>query len=287
VLALRRSREARPGLVAFGSESEPIDVVEGFRCHPQRPVCAVSGRLQMNDHDDLPQPVGKARSAAIDALRDQETTLDSLAGAVRACVDVLPVDGASVSLMSSWRAQETLCASDEIAARIESVQFSLGEGPCFEAFATCRPVLVPDLLQASALGWPVFTTSMDQLPVGAIFAFPLQADAVSIGVMDLYRRRPGWLSDDEISLASRISSLVTTVVLGLQLSDDTDSWRAMLTSSRVQVHQATGMIMETFGVCPDEALARLRGHAFVMDRSVEDLAEDVVTRRLSLLDLDR
>lgn len=223
------------------------------------------------------------------ALRDRVNNLDTLARVIRACVDVLPVDGASISVMSGPRERETLYASDEIAARIEDVQFSLGEGPCFEAFATRRPVLVPDLPQASVVAWPVFATAVRDLPIGAIFAFPLQAGAIGIGAVDLYRRRPGWLSSDEIAIALEVIDLVTAVLLGLLLGEvgDTDDLRGVLSPGREQVHQATGMLIAALGISAEEALARLRGYAFVSDRSLDEVAKDIVSRKLSPLELGK
>lgn len=223
------------------------------------------------------------------ALHDRVNNLDTLARVIRACVDVLPVDGASISVMSGPRERETLYASDEIAAQIEDVQFSLGEGPCFEAFATRRPVLVPDLPQASIAAWPVFATAVRDLPIGAIFAFPLQAGAIGIGAVDLYRRRPGWLSGDEIAIALEVIDLVTAVLLGLLLGEvgDTDDLRGVLSPGREQVHQATGMLIAAFGISAEEALARLRGYAFVMDRSLDEVAKDIVSRKLSPLELGK
>ncbi|GGN28929.1 GAF domain-containing protein [Lentzea pudingi] len=246
----------------------------------------------MTDSRGLDQPVSRARATVMAALRDDESELDALARVIRACVDVLPVDGASVSVMSGPRERETLYASDEIAAKIENVQFSLGEGPCFEAFATRRPVLVPDLPQASALHWPVFATALSSLPVGAIFAFPLQAGVIGIGAIDLYRGTPGWLSGDELAVALEVVDLVAAVLLGLLLGDldatgGTGGWLGALSPAREQVHQATGMLIAAFTISAEESLARLRGYAFVMDRSLDEVADDIVNRRLSPFELDR
>ncbi|TWP54368.1 GAF and ANTAR domain-containing protein [Lentzea tibetensis] len=222
------------------------------------------------------------------ALRDHENNLDAVARVIRACVDVLPVDGASISVMTGTQEREMLFASDDVAAQIEALQFSLGEGPCFEAFTTRRPVLVPDLPQASASAWPVFATAIEELPVGAIFAFPLQTGAITIGAIDLYRTRPGWLSGDELTAALEVVDLATVVLLGLQLGDVAgDGWWGALSSNREQVHQATGMLIAAMGVSAEEGLARLRGYAFVMGRSVDEVAHDVVTRQLSPFELDR
>ncbi|WP_394619617.1 GAF and ANTAR domain-containing protein [Lentzea sp. JNUCC 0626] len=237
--------------------------------------------------DGVHESVSRARATVMAALRDNENNLNALARVIRACVDVLPVDGASVSVLSGPRERETLYATDELAARIEDVQFGLGEGPCFEAFASRRPVLVPDLAQASAVEWPVFASTLATLPVGAIFAFPLQAGAIGVGAVDLYRRRPGWLSGDELAVALEVVDLMTAVLLGLLLGDteDTDGARDVLSPGREQVHQATGMLIAAFTISADEALARLRGYAFVRDRPLDEVAHDIVTRRLSPLEL--
>ncbi|MCX2949109.1 GAF and ANTAR domain-containing protein [Lentzea sp. NEAU-D7] len=223
------------------------------------------------------------------ALRDNESKLDTLARVIRACVDVLPVDGASISVMSGPRERETLYASDQIASKIEDVQFDLGEGPCFEAFATRRPVLVPDLARASVVEWPVFAAAITALPIGAIFAFPLQAGAIGIGAVDLYRRRPGWLSGEELAVALEVVDVVAAVLLGVLLGDfdGTDGLRGVLSPGREQVHQATGMILAALDISAEEALSRLRGYAFVMGRALDDVAKDIVSRRLSPLELGK
>ena len=49
---------------------------------------------------------------------------------------------------------------------------------------------------------------------------------------------------------------------------------------RFVVHQASGMVSGQLEVSVAEALIRLRASAFAQNRSVTDLAEDVVARRL-------
>jgi AmiR/NasT family two-component response regulator len=50
--------------------------------------------------------------------------------------------------------------------------------------------------------------------------------------------------------------------------------------SRAEIHQATGMVLAQLEVSGTEALARLRGYAFVEQRTLIDVARDVVARRL-------
>lgn len=78
-----------------------------------------------------------ALAAARRAIRD---------GALcRPCLGVLPVTGVAVALLTRSLFADTVCATDAAAARIDELQFDLGEGPCWEAFTVHRPVLVPDL----------------------------------------------------------------------------------------------------------------------------------------------
>src|SRR5256885_3628891 len=75
-----------------------------------------------------------------------------------ACVNVLPVDGVGLSLMTRDQpgGRALLGASDAVGARIEELQFDLGEGPCFSAFNDARPVLVPDLQDDEPrVRWPM------------------------------------------------------------------------------------------------------------------------------------
>lgn len=207
----------------------------------------------------------------------------------RACAELLPVDGASVSLMTRAGTghRETLYASDEVVDHIETLQFSLGEGPCFEAFTTGRPVLVADLATDAATAWPVFAAQMTDQPVGAIFAFPLVRGAVRVGAIDLYRRTPGWLTPPDLAIALQIADIAATALAGPPLHDpDVDETSLMaVPNDRERVHQATGILIAEHAIPADQALARLRGYAFATGRLVDQIAADLVTRRLHPRDI--
>jgi len=234
------------------------------------------------------ESLGPVRAAITAALLDQASGVEVVRRLCQACVELLPVDGASVSVMSDSDYRETLYASDEVIAHIEAVQFTLGEGPCYEAFHGGRPVLVPDLAAAVALSWPLFAAEMVDQPVAAVFAFPLQSGAIRIGAMDLYRRTPGWLSAEQVAIALHAVDIATLALLAAQagtLDGDGQAW-ADLPLHREQVHQATGMVIAALEIPAAQALARLRGYAFSAGRLVDDVARDLVARRISPYDLD-
>jgi GAF domain/ANTAR domain len=246
----------------------------------------------MSDAGGAVESVSTVRAAVMAELREQTGAADPVRLVCEACVRLLPVDGASVSMMSGTTERAVLYASDEVVAHIEALQFSLGEGPCFEAFQTRGPVLVPDLAAASARSWPVFAEEMIGQPVGAIFAFPLQSGAIAIGAMDLYRRASGWFSPENVATALKLVDIAAMAVLTLQLGEGPEAnvppehWWGM-SGDRAQVHQATGMVMAALAVSPEQALSRLRGYAFATGCMVDDVARDIVARELSPTELDR
>jgi hypothetical protein len=62
-----------------------------------------------------------------------------------ACVDLLGVDGAGISIMTSAGAVGIVGASSALAAQVEEWQFSLGEGPCSQVFTDRQPGIVSDV----------------------------------------------------------------------------------------------------------------------------------------------
>lgn len=199
-------------------------------------------------------------------------------------VESLPVTGASISVFDEAGNQSTICASDDTAARLEELQFELGEGPHWEALHTGRPVLVPDLHSGKLSGWPIFSDAVLQTGAGAVFALPLTMGAVTIGVVDLYCSTPGDLSANSLSTALNLAGSVALPAARMAIrSADREETPATVGTApelRRDVHQATGMILVQMSVSATEAFLLLKAHAFSSGRTVHDVAQDVVARRL-------
>jgi hypothetical protein len=199
-----------------------------------------------------------------------------------ACVAGLPgVAGVGLAVMTSLPAQQVRYASNPVSSRVEELQVVLGEGPCVEAFDLGRPVLVSDLDDESWLRrWPAFTPAAMSAGARALFALPLQVGAVRLGVMDLYRAFPGVLTGDELSEALAFADAATDLLLAEQLPGGQAPGSAQLFTHRAVVHQATGMISAQLGVPVAEAFLRMRAYAYASDQGLDEIARDVVARRL-------
>lgn len=200
-----------------------------------------------------------------------------------AATSALAVSGAGVSLMAEDGVRGLAAASDPATERLEEVQFVLGEGPCIDAFAARRPVLVPDLTDGAVNRWPVYTPTIHDSGVRAVFAFPLRVGASRLGVLDLFRTRPGPLTGEQLAQALVFADIAVDTLLDGQeragpgaAADGLDE--AM--DSRAELFQAQGMVMVQLGVPLTAALARLRAYAYAENRPLAAVARDVVARRL-------
>lgn len=197
-------------------------------------------------------------------------------------VDLVPVSGASITVFGRPGGHSTICVSDGIAVELDQLQFDLGEGPRFETALTGRAAISEDIGSGVHPDWPVFGGAAARLGVGAVFSFPIRIGSALLGVADLYRRDSGPLGVEATararSLARRVAAPAVERAGRSAKSDEPDSRDAP--ALRREVHQATGMILIQLDVTADEAFAVLRGYAFTQGRTVEDVARDVVQRRL-------
>jgi hypothetical protein len=200
-------------------------------------------------------------------------------------VQLLPVTGASVSLHSDGMPVQ-LGASSAQAAYLTEIQATLGDGPCQSAAQSGAPVLARDLTAGrDVLRWPVFAQQATAAGVRAVYSMPLGNETVCVGTLDLYRDTPGDLTDRDLRTARVMAGMMTVALMALPRSEeaggpDDERWLSGLTSDHDHVYQATGMIMAQLSIGTDEALVRLRAHAFAQGRTALDMSRDVVEHRL-------
>jgi hypothetical protein len=198
---------------------------------------------------------------------------------------IIPASGAGVSVLTDDGTRGVAVASDPVSERVDELQFTLGEGPCRAAHLSRRPVLEPDLTETGMARWPAYAAAAYAEGVRAVFAFPLQVGAAQLGALDLFRHHPGSLSGRELGDALMLADVATTLLIDAQQQVASGGVIAGLDGAldnRAVVHQAQGMVMIQLGISLADALARLRGHAFVHDRRLDEVARDIVDRRLRL-----
>jgi hypothetical protein len=196
------------------------------------------------------------------------------------------VTGAGVMVLADGVPQASLCSAGTVAAVIEELQYTLGEGPCIDAYRTDAAISEPDLASAPPR-WPAFTPKAIDAGARAIFGFPVRIGAARIGALNLYRDRTGRLTDDQHADALVMADVIGRMVLTLQAQTEPGSIAAELgTDIHPAVHQAAGMVSVQLDISIAEAMVRVRAHAFAADRPLTDVALEVVARKLRFDDLE-
>jgi hypothetical protein len=170
-----------------------------------------------------------------------------------------------------------------VSARIEELQYTLGEGPGLDAYCQDRPVLEPDLADPATPRWFGFAGPAVEAGVRAVFGFPLQVGSVRLGALNLYCDRPGPLSDEQYADALVMADVAARAVLVMQAGAPPGALAAELEAGadfQYVVHQAAGMVSAQLDASVGQALIRLRAYAFGHDRRLVHVAQDVVSRRL-------
>ncbi|MFI0812643.1 GAF and ANTAR domain-containing protein [Streptomyces echinatus] len=216
-----------------------------------------------------------------------------------ACVRLLPIAGASVSISGGTGIRMTWCASDRVASRLAELQYTLGDGPCESALDEGAPILAADLAAGpDARRWPIFAHEAVGLGVRAVFSLPLGVSGAAVGTLDLYSHRSGGLAEPDLRTALWVRDAVTFALMNLQATDHGDhggtgedsdedtenevaSWVAASETDHTEVYQAVGMVMVQLDTDPEQALDRLRARAYAGGRTVSQVARDVLARRLS------
>lgn len=222
------------------------------------------------------------------AVTDAPTPLVAADRLCAACVELLDVDGAAISFAGGGTTRGTFGSSDELSRTLDELQYTYGQGPCLDAVAERRPVLAPHLDGAAEDRWPALTQAMLGHGVRAVFALPVAVASTPVGALDLYRRSSGPLDDLAMAGGRWAAGLAALPLLDLMTSADgwetaangQGSWDQLASLERVEVYQATGMIVAALEISPADALIRLRAHAIARSLTASEVAYQILDRRL-------
>ena len=208
----------------------------------------------------------------------------------QACVGLLDVDAAAVSLVFDGANVGTFGVSGPEARMYDELQFTMGEGPCIDSVAARAPVLVADLADPQEQRWPGYGPAMLAHQIRGVYAIPVVVAGEYVGALDLFRTNPdgaGAAQMDGMVIAAQLAQLplldfLSEDVQAAITDPDSDAWTELNTLSRTEVSQATGVLMAQLDLTATAALARLRAHAYATGMTATDVARDILDRRLRL-----
>ncbi|MET8689987.1 ANTAR domain-containing protein [Streptomyces sp. NPDC004732] len=193
------------------------------------------------------------------------------------CAHALGLGGIAVSLR--W-GTELVWFSDDVSARLEDAQFTLGQGPGVAADLGAAPYQVPDMGVGAGEQWPQLAAEAQALRVRAMFVWPVRSGEVRLGALTGYRVTPGPLTARQAADGLRVADALAGRLLawrpGADGSTDGPGEAGTVDLHWAEVHQATGVLSYRLGVPLDEALVRLRARAFASGRPLTEAAREIL-----------
>jgi hypothetical protein len=207
-----------------------------------------------------------------------------------ACVHMLSVDGAGLSVSDATGQRIPLGASSEDAATAERLQFTVGAGPCQTSEEQQQPVFAAfdDLRRR----WPAFADLLaERTPFRAVVALPLGETLVGRGALDLLftddRRVPALDVFEAMAVGDLITSALSDAAVWSPWSPEGGPafLHTPAAQHRARVWTAIGRVGLARDVDAPQALDLLRAAAWSAGRTVDDLAADVLADRVDLAGL--
>jgi GAF domain-containing protein len=166
---------------------------------------------------------------------------------------------------------DTPVGSDETLNRIDELQFVLREGPCFDALHLHEIVHSPDL--ANDQRWPRWgPLVVQEVGVVSIVSYRLYTTQDTLGAMNLYSTELDAFDADDINNGQ---ALATHVGVALAASQHAENLETAI-SNRTAIGRAEGILMERFGMPPDQAFAVLRRVSQRRNVKLNRVAEELV-----------
>lgn len=140
-----------------------------------------------------------------------QAILDTL---VKRIVDVMPIVGAGVTLISPGADPRYVAASDPVALRFEELQTELAEGPCVAAYRTGEAVAVVDLRVDDR--FPRFCARGLADGLAGVFTFPLRHRDERLGALDLYRDVAGPMDEATMAAAQTLADVAAAYLINAE-----------------------------------------------------------------------
>lgn len=234
--------------------------------------------------DDIPGEVAAEFMALAASLMDATTVRGVLLRVVEAAKAVVPgADLVSVTLRVAG-GFHTPVETDELATRLDEIQYRIDDGPCVDATRKAGLGLsfCSDLATSTRFG--AFGPAAAELGVHSVLAVGLfpDGDGPRMGALNLYSRQVAGLDELDRDLALVLAAHASTALAATMAATSAELEVAQLREalqSRDVIGQAKGILMERRKITPDEAFDVLRSASQTLNVKLAQVAQTLVDHR--------
>ena len=196
---------------------------------------------------------------------------------IDATLAVFQVDGASLALEHEDGSLRWVVVTDGAAGLLEDTQRERGEGPGLAAYADATAVVVVDL--ETDRRFERLAAAVTQVGLHGVLAVPVAVAGRPVGALSVYATQPCPWSAIDVAAVGAYAGVVAELVAASMALGARDAEVAELTqalTAGVWVEQAKGALVATEGLDSAAASERLRARAGASQRTVADVAREVV-----------
>jgi GAF domain-containing protein len=192
-------------------------------------------------------------AAAARAFQAESGKQDLLDRAVAIAPEIIDgCDYAGLSVVHRKGVIDTPAATNEAVRLLDELQFTLKEGPCFDAIWTGDTVLSSDL--ANDPRWPRWGPKVvAELGVASMLSYRLFTTTETLGALNLYSRRLDAFDADDINSGLYLAAHLAVAFAEAKTAEHLNT--AII--NRTAIGQAEGILMERFDLVPAQAFAVL------------------------------
>lgn len=178
-------------------------------------------------------------------------------------------------------------SSSERAEALEMLQALNQRGPCVDCWRRGEVVICEDLGRHCDR-WPAFAPVALERGVRAVHSLPMRSHDEMLGVLNLFRDRPGRLPEEDTRLAQGLADLAVVALIHDRSSRERDAVVGQLQgalNSRVVIEQAKGALSVELGISVEDAFDLLRQFARRHNRLLAGVAGQLLDGTLDPLEL--
>jgi transcriptional regulator with GAF, ATPase, and Fis domain len=204
------------------------------------------------------------------AANDGEWDPERIVHAARTAIG--SADSVSLTYIRGHDRPRTLAATDELSAKVDAIQYDLGEGPCLEAIAEDDITRSDDLAVDPA--WPRFGPAAAEAGAGSCFGVRLFLNGDHRGALNVYARNAHSFNDVDIAAGTLIAAYANQALRAAAHLEQAQNLERALQSNR-QIGAAVGILMARNNWTYEEAFENIRSASQRVQRKLRDIAEEV------------
>lgn len=199
---------------------------------------------------------------------------DVLADVTAAAKELIPgVDTAGVLLIGRGGRFESLAGTSELPHKLDELQMAFNEGPCVEAALDDLIVRTEDFRSEDR--WPQYGPAAAALGVLSGLSFKLYTADRTAGALNLFAFRPSAFDAEDETVGVILAAHAAAAILSSRQGEQLQS----ALTTRDQIGQAKGIIMERYDVDDIRAFEMLRRLSQDSNTRLADIAQRVIETR--------